>query len=111
ELLREAVPAMHGSDLDAAVAVAQNLGLEGPGVGIRLAEELADRRRGRGALVEDLRLGEEADHLVAELRLQRVGPSLVLLQAAIEALPARLGQLALGPVGVADVDLLELVAQ
>ena len=74
-------------------------------------EQLLHPGEGRRALVEDLRLGEEADDLVAELGLQRVGPALVLLVAAVEPLPARGGQLVLLAVDVAELELLELVAQ
>ena len=64
-----------------------------------------------GALVEDLRLEQEADDVVSVLGLQRVGPAVVLLVAAVEPLPARGGELVLRAVDVAKVELLELVAQ
>ena len=44
--------------------------------------------------VEHLGLGQEVDRLVAELGLERAHPALVLLELAVEALPAALRELA-----------------
>ena len=48
-----------------------------------------ERRR---ALVEDPRLGEEGDEVVAELGAQRLAPAVVLLEPPVEALPAGGGE-------------------
>src|SRR4051812_5409947 len=63
------------------------------------------------ALVEERRLLQELDRVVAPLRAQRRGPALVLLEQPAVLLPARVGQAERLAVAVGDLHLLELVAQ
>ena len=100
---------MYGPHDEAVLALLDELGLEDVPLRPLAAEQLAGRRRGRHPLVEDLGLGEEADHLVAELGLQGVRPALVLLEPTVEALPAGGRQLVRSAVGVDKGELLELV--
>ena len=83
----EAVAAVDRLDLEPLVELLDDLGVEEVALGALAAEQLLDHRRRRRRLVEDLRLAQEADQLVAELGLQRLRPALVLLEAPVEALP------------------------
>ena len=85
------------------------LGLEGLRLGVVFLDQLLDGFERRGAGVEDLRLGEERDHLSPVLRAKRVVPALVLLELAVEALPARGGELRLLALGVRERVVLEPV--
>src|SRR5439155_26119978 len=78
----------------------------------RLALEQREQRlHARDLLVEDLRLLEECDRLVAVLRTQRARPAFVLLEQPGVALPARLGELELLAFAVGDPEAVELVAE
>src|SRR5262249_13039556 len=107
----EAIAAVHGANQDRLAGFGGDLGLERLRLLVARRDQLLDAAERGDALVEDLRLAEEANELVAELGLQRVAPALVLLEAAVEALPASGRQLVRFAVRVRQLHLLELVAQ
>ena len=77
---------------------------------VRLQQRDHGLRVGR-ALVEQRRLLQEADRVVAPLGAQSGGPALVLLQEPAVLLPARVREAEGAAVAVGDLELLQLVAQ
>ena len=89
----------------------EHLGVERRPLRRHCAEQLGRGGDAGDALVEQVRLLEEADRLVAELGLQRGPPALVLFRAPDVGLPAARGQLLGVAGGVDQLEVLELAAQ
>ena len=85
--------AVHGLDHELGLRRLHELGFNGSSGGSSASISLRAPARVAAAGVEQLRLAEEAERFVAVLRLERARPALVLLEQAVELLPAPLAEL------------------
>jgi hypothetical protein len=93
------------------LGAAGELGLVRLVLGIRRFDQLANAGQRGGAGIEDLRLRQEGEDFVAEVGAQRLGPALVFLELAVEALPAGRGELRCLARGVGDRVGVETIAE
>ena len=110
-VLRQAAAAVNALDDQTRGLLVEQLRLVGTILGIPRLEELRRRRQRLDAGLEQLRVRDEVDGLVAELRPQGRGPALHRLEVTLEVEPAPLGELLLLARSIHHLELLELVGE